>query len=181
MLHRKSNRSPLTQIRLVILAASALLGAGLSGPSMTVSPRFGSLSQVVAMFKPELTAPEQFSLLSAIVELFRGGAGEVFVGTLLAVFSVAFPILKLSVMWLSAQAVEENQPPLRLLRVIETHGKLSMLDIFVMALVVIAVKGLPGGTTVTLNWGVVAFAISILLTLRVPAWIEREYHRLADT
>ena len=40
-----------------------------------------------------------------------------------------------------------------------------MLDLLVVALLVIAIKGLPGGTQVTLDWAAPAFCASILLTL----------------
>ena len=40
-----------------------------------------------------------------------------------------------------------------------------MLDVFVVGLLVLAIKGMPGGSKVTLGWGVAAFAGSVVLSL----------------
>jgi hypothetical protein len=43
--------------------------------------------------------------------------------------------------------------------------QLAALDVFVIAAVVIAFKTFPGGTRVTLDWGVYAFTASVILSM----------------
>ena len=40
-----------------------------------------------------------------------------------------------------------------------------MLDVAVIAVLVVAVKGMPGGTAVLPGWGLWAFALSVLLSM----------------
>ena len=63
--------------------------------------------------------------------------------------------------------------PGRLHRVLGTLGKFSMADVFVVALVVVASKSFPGGTTVDLRWGIYAFAGAALLTMVLTMLADR--------
>jgi len=47
-----------------------------------------------------------------------------------------------------------------------------MLDVLVIALLVIAIKGLPGGSTVTLGSGFYCFTFSVLLALVLPGIVR---------
>ena len=58
-------------------------------------------------------------------------------------------------------------------------GKFSMLDVFVVGLIVLAIKGLPGGSRVTLGWGVAAFAASVVLSILSAILIQRMERRAA--
>ena len=51
-------------------------------------------------------------------------------------------------------------------------GKFSMVDVFVIALLVVTIKGLPGGTRVSLGWGFWCFATAVLLSLAIPVWLK---------
>lgn len=48
-------------------------------------------------------------------------------------------------------------------RTVERLGKLSMVEVYVIAPLVIAVKGPPDGSSIKIHWAVGAFAISALL------------------
>ena len=52
-------------------------------------------------------------------------------------------------------------------------GKYSMLDVFVLAVIVIAVKGLPGGSKVILEMGVYFFGASIIMSLFIGTVITK--------
>jgi uncharacterized paraquat-inducible protein A len=60
-------------------------------------------------------------------------------------------------------------------------GKFSMLDVFVVGLIVLAIKGLPGGSRVTLGWGVAAFAASVILSMVAAIIIQRVERRYFAT
>lgn len=169
-------------LQALILLSSILLALGLVAPSMTIVPEFGSLGGLLAVFKPELVRPESFSIVAGIWELLKSGLpGNIFVGLLLLLFSVLFPLWKLGVLHSSIGALRRGECPMRGLYLIDKLGKFSMIDIYVIALLVLAVKGLPGGSEVRINWGLCSFAVSILLTLKVPHWIAERAHDCAPS
>jgi len=47
-----------------------------------------------------------------------------------------------------------------------------MLDVFVLAVLVIAVKGLPGDSKVVIEWGAAAFCASVLLSIYISLHIK---------
>jgi paraquat-inducible protein A len=54
-----------------------------------------------------------------------------------------------------------------------------MLDVFVVGLIVLAVKGLPGGAKISLGWGVFAFAASVIVSIVTGMLIQRLERRTA--
>lgn len=142
-------------MRLLLWLAHALLGVGLCAPCMTVTPRMeplGRLGEWLGLVK----APETYSVLTGILALLRGG--NVLVGVALLFFSILFPVAKLVAIRVGTH---EGTTPLWAQRL----GKYSMVDVFVLALLVVASKSFPGGTTVELRWGAYAFAAAALLTM----------------
>jgi paraquat-inducible protein A len=161
----------LWMIRLLTLLAAATLGLGLVAPCMTVAPGFGEFDGWVKLLKPELSKSTTYSVLSGILAMIRHGS--VGVGLLLLGFSVIFPAIKLAVMAWSAQSVAQRRSPGVLLKLAHHTGKFSMLDVLVVALIVIAIKGLPGNTSISLGWGVWAFAGSVVLSLVISILLHR--------
>lgn len=143
-----------------LLTAAFLLMAGWLLPMMTLS-RFVFLSQEV-------------SLLQGIWELAR--EGEVFLFVLLAAFSILFPAVKILLgllIWYGAVSSHRQSHWLRWLDVL---GRWSMLDVFVVALIVVAVK-VSLVDEVELHGGIYAFTAAILLSMlclkRMEALAER--------
>src|SRR5262245_1428660 len=81
-----------------------------------------------------------FSLISGIVELFD--RGNVFIGTILLVFSLIFPFAKLLALLAATSALTKlsAQGRRRLHRVAVLTGKYSLLDILVVAIMIVVVK-----------------------------------------
>ncbi|MHC4225304.1 MAG: paraquat-inducible protein A, partial [Planctomycetota bacterium] len=52
-------------------------------------------------------------------------------------------------------------------------GKYSMVDVFFIALLVLASQTLPGGTSVEIRWGAYAFAAAALVALPVAVDIGK--------
>lgn len=114
--------------------------------------------------------PREHSVLGAILKLFtRGHAG---IGLLLLIFSVLFPIAKL-VLLRAALADARSGKTSRVDRVAAALGKYSMVDVFVIALLVVASQSFPGGTTIEVRWGAYAFAGAALLSTAVGAGLAR--------
>jgi paraquat-inducible protein A len=159
------NQSPkaLWLIRAFIAASALLLGAGLAGPCMAVLPAFGKYEGWVRLLKPSLARPTEYSVLGGITALIHNGS--IALGLLLLAFSVVFPTLKLAVMAAATAALAQGRSTGVLMKLSHHAGKFSMLDVFVVGLIVLAIKGLPGGSRVTLGWGVGAFAASVILSM----------------
>lgn len=144
-------------LNLLLLLAILLLAIGLWAPLLFLE-RFYFFSNEV-------------SLVSALKELRFQREWGLFV--LIGVFSVVFPILKLVVLLLVLNL--DNQQSARHqrhLKWLNTYSKWSMLDVFVVALLVVTVK-LGAYAQVTVGIGVYAFAISVILTMLISAYMAR--------
>jgi hypothetical protein len=173
------NRNIVWPVRLLILASAVLLGAGLAGPCMAIEPAFGTFDGWVRLLKPAMARPTHYSVFGGITALIHNG--NVALGLLLLAFSVVFPTLKLGVMAAATSALAEGHPPGPLMKLAHHAGKFSMLDVFVVGLIVLAIKGLPGGSRVTLGWGVATFSASVLLSMVAALVIGRIERRGAAT
>jgi paraquat-inducible protein A len=154
--------------------AGLLLLVGMFAPTFTIIPKFGNgfFERLVRLFVSSDLEPRQFSLLGGILHLFQ--QRELFVGGLILLFSVVFPVAKLAaiVLFIHRGPSAAGQ----YLKLLESLGKWSMLDVFVIASLVICFKGFPGGTQIQVQWGIYVFAISILLTMQATYALKRHVH-----
>lgn len=144
-------------INVLLLAALGLLFYGLQAPILTLE-KFHIFSNTV-------------SLLSALRQLAQEAEWGLF--ALVGTFSVVFPILKTVVLlaiWNFDPAHGERHR--RHLHWLSVYGKWSMLDVFVVALLVVSVK-LGSLAQARVEIGIYAFAASVVLTMLLSAWISR--------
>ena len=142
-------------VNLLLLCAVGLLLYGLQAPILTLE-KFYLFSNTV-------------SLLSALQTLAQEAEWGLF--ALIGSFSVVFPLLKilmLILVWNLDPAFGARHR--RHLRWLATYGKWSMLDVFVVALLVVSVK-LGSLAEVRVEAGIYAFASSVVLTMLLSAWI----------
>jgi paraquat-inducible protein A len=143
------------RLRLFIWVASILLSVGLVAPIITLS-KFVFIQNT-------------FSVLSGVLELAR--EGQIFLFLVIVGFSVVLPILKL---WILYRLVSKNSSPKdtvkKHLHWMHEYGKWSMLDVFIVAVLVVAVK-LGAIADVEMRFGLYAFAASVLLTMYVTSRI----------
>ena len=133
--------------------AAVLLGLGLVAPIITLH-KF-------------MLIHNTFSVLSGILSLLE--EGQYFIFLIIGCFSVVVPILKLVILYIlvsGAQASDERMK--KYLHWMHLYGKWSMLDVFVVAVLVVAVK-LGVIASVEMHYGLYAFAGSVLLTMYVTA------------
>jgi hypothetical protein len=156
---------------LLAYLAGLLLLVGIFAPSFTMIPKFGNgfFERLVRLFVSSDLEPRQFSLIGGILHLFQ--QHELFVGAIILLFSVAFPVAKLAAIVLFLHRGPSAAG--RYLKLLESLGKWSMLDVFVIASLVICFKGFPGGTHIQVQWGIYVFAISILLTMQATYALKR--------
>jgi paraquat-inducible protein A len=159
------------QLQVLLVVASILLGVGLFAPCMTLQPSYGNVTWLARLIDPDLVAPTTYSLLDGIRSLLTDS--NVFIGVVVLLFSVVFPLWKLGVYWVATAQLAQGQEPGAPVRWVNQLGKWSMLDVFVLAVLVVAVKGLPGGSRVAIEWGAAAFCASVLLSIYISLHITK--------
>jgi paraquat-inducible protein A len=141
------------------LLQSVAFGVGLFAPMMT-------LRKGLWIFQAENT----YSVLGGIGDLFTGG--NLFIALLISIFTVIFPILKIALLmraWLTTLHARSA----RIVAGVELLGKWSMLDVFVVALLVCLVK-LGDLVKIEIRWGLYSFCASVLLGM-FASWLT---HRM---
>ena len=136
-------------IPLLILLAGILLSIGLTLPVLTIR---------------KIWEKNTFSVISGIQNLYHDK--QYFLAFIIFFFSVVFPIVKLcslGVLWV-VRLKEEHQKSI--LYWLELLGKWSMLDVFVVAVIVVAVK-LGVLAKAEPRKGIYVFAVAILTSMVV--------------
>ncbi len=142
-------------INLLLLVSLASLIIGITAPLLTLEKMYFFENTV--------------SLFSTVEELYR--QKEWFLFTVIALFSLCIPIIKISGLVLILNVNYANNSFLdKMLHIIEIIGKWSMLDVFVVALLLVSVK-LGVLARVDVHYGLYAFAASVLLTMGLSYWI----------
>ena len=137
-------------------------------------PKFGDgfFERLVRLFVSSDLEPRQFSLVGGIWHLFA--ERELFIGGVILLFSVVFPLAKLAAIIRAVHLGPEASA--RHLKMVESLGKWSMVDVFVIASLVICFKGFPGGTHIQVQWGIYVFAVSVVLTM-LATWAMKSSGR----
>jgi len=142
-------------INLLLLAALASLIIGVTAPLLTLEKLY--------FFENTI------SLFTTVTGLFA--QKEWFLFFVIAIFSLCIPIVKIASLILILNVEYKKGSFLdKTLHIIETIGKWSMLDVFVVALLLVAVK-LGVLAKVEVHYGLYAFAASVLLTMGLSLWI----------
>jgi paraquat-inducible protein A len=141
------------RLRVLVVLAGVLLAVGVVSPIITLE-KF-------------LVVENTFSVLTGVLQLLE--QGQYFLFLVIAAFSVGLPAVKLSLLFrlVSTRVAERER---RYLHWLHVYGKWSMLDVFVVAVLVVAVK-LGALAEVTMRYGLYAFAASVLLTMVVTGRI----------
>ncbi len=148
-------------INLLLLGALASLIIGLTAPLLTLEKLYFFENTV--------------SLFSTITELFS--QKEWFLFIVITLFSVCIPIIKIASLLLIVNLEYKKGAFLdKALHIIELIGKWSMLDVFVVALLLVSVK-LGVLAKVDVHYGLYAFATSVLLTMSLSVWISKLSNR----
>jgi len=145
----------------VLLVSLMLLFWGLTLPILSVT-KFWLFGDTV-------------SIISAIQSLYA--AGEVFLATVLLVFSILFPVAKnLSMLAVFIKGARVGRFSRRLMRITAVLGKWSMLDVFIVAILVASVKlGILAHASVlsALYFFAASVILTNLLTTALDWWLRR--------
>lgn len=160
-MHRLARRHPRLAplLNLELLAALLLYAVGITAPLFTFEKLFVFSNTV--------------SVLSALAELWR--EGQWFVFALLAVFTLLVPVAKLALLARVWNGVLHGRHA-RALDWLAHYGKWSMLDVFVVAVLLVTVK-LGALGHVELHYGLYAYAASVLLGMLATAQVAGRARR----
>jgi len=153
------------------LAHPRALAARLTGPDRLLGPALALAAAllVAGWFLPILTVEElwwiedEVSIAQGLVALFEDG--DYFVFAVILLFTVAFPAIKIGAAYILLFHVDMRAPGLgRWLSRIDGLGKWSMLDVFVVALMVVAIK-MHWLADVVVHPGIWVFGAAILTAM----------------
>ena len=144
-------------IGLMLLVAAATFAAGVTLPMFKIS-KF-------------LVLTDRYSVVMGVYDLARDG--ELLVAAAIAVFALLFPALKIALtFWLWAVAEIGSGRQAKGLRWLDSLGKWSMVDVFVVALIVFSAKA-TGVATAGTEPGLYAFATSLVLVALSVRFLKR--------
>lgn len=149
-------------VTVALLLATGSLTLGCLAPLMT--------------FQKFFIFSDSVSLVSGLTDLWLKQYFLLF--TIIAAFSIVLPVSKLlTLAWLwHAPFVSADQHDRRL-HTLELIGKWSMLDVFVVALLVVSLK-LATVASVEIRFGLYAFIAAVLLTMVTTAYVRKLSKRL---
>ena len=111
------------------------------------------------------------SVVGGIATLFR--EREYFLFIILTLFTLVFPCAKLGLLTLIWMEREHNLARVQKLhRTVESLGKWSMLDVFVVAILIVVMKS-SGVANINVGLGVYLFTISVITTQFASIWISK--------
>lgn len=161
--------SKISQAQLLIVISAVLLSLGLVLPSLQFRAS-DDLADLIQVFRG-LPTHHSYSILGGILEL---RFSNVLLGLILFAFSVVFPYAKLALLYAWASEVKQAQSNTiaRWQPVVEKVGKWSMVDVFVIAILVVTQRTFSG-VEIKLGLGFYIFGAAILLSLVVAPMIRR--------
>ena len=148
--------------KLLIILSSIFLGVGLVAPTMTIVPKAGELTWLIEILEPESMLPVTYSIVGIIIELANSMEWLLFI--VLTFFSVLFPVTKLYFFWAACSGFRQNPNIKWIAYIVGKLSKFSMAEVFVLSLVLISLKTLPGGTDVQLEFGCMIYLLSVILS-----------------
>ncbi len=112
-----------------------------------------------AGFAMPLFGGERISILSGVLELAKS---DIFLCAVVAVFAVLIPYMK-AVLLVGAQFGHLGHPEFWL-KILNAAGKLSMADVFLIAIYVVLIKGIGFGD-IEVRWGLYLFTMLVLASI----------------
>ena len=148
--------------------ATVCLFLGITLPTMRIDPGDGTLRRFILGFFT--TGPSTYSVISSIWALIKEGvAMDIFLGTIIFLFSIILPTLKLVVFY---NVLSGGNTNIRLQELVHNWGRFSMLDVYIVAILILAIRSLPGGAQIKPSGGLILFTISVLICLYVSKRLE---------
>lgn len=104
---------------------------------------------------------EEISIVSAVVQLYDS---DIFLCVVLALFAFVMPYLK-TLLLVYAQ-FSDTETARRMMPALEFMGRLSMTDVFLIALYVVVYRGIG---EIVIDWGLYLFTAAVLVSI-LASW-----------
>lgn len=144
-------------VKLVLILTAILFIAGISIPVMTVTKL--------------LVVKNEFSILSGLLELLEDGEYLLFL--VIFAFSILLPFLKMYVLFrLVSHNIQNKLQYSRYLQLMHRYGRWSMLDVFVVAILAVAVK-LGALASIQIESGMYFFTTAVILIMVLASLVMR--------
>ena len=133
-------------------------------------------SSMNTMTKPPRLFENQISVCRGLVVLWKGE--ELFLFLILFVFTICFPFVKINALlalWLYPGLTADQAR--NFFKFVSQLGKWSMLDVFVVAILVLTVKS-SGVASIKVGSGFFLFFLSVMLTQFASIWTGHIASRL---
>jgi paraquat-inducible protein A len=129
----------------------------------------------VMTFKKLIFYKNTFSIHTGLVTLFK--EGEYILFLIIFVFTILFPVIKILLLGMIHYYRSWPEEKMKkLLHFLSLVSKWSMLDVFIVALLVVIVRlGITG--RVEVQWGLYVFAVSVILSTLTTQRLTRPTHR----
>ena len=155
-------------ILFLIVISCFLFGSAAILPIFSIDPAVGEWTALVEILSPDQMQPQSFSLLEGVQLLWQ--EDERMLASIIGLFSLLLPVIKLSVLW--AEALFSGSLSKKWMRFLQAVSRYAMLEVFLVAMPVLLLKQMPGGSRITLESGFYAFGVSVLLSLIVAQFVE---------
>ena len=142
-------------------------GMALVLPLFSIQPAAGRWTGLAKLLADDQFATRSFTLLGGIVILWRENKPGLAI--LIALISLVFPLLKLSVLWWEIFLVSSLSE--KFLCFVRAISRYAMVEVLLIALLVLVVKGMPGGSEVKIQAGAWLFTASVILSLVASRWL----------
>lgn len=113
----------------------------------------------------------EISILSGVIELARS---DIFLCAVVAIFAILIPYMK-TILLIGVQFGQLGAPD-KWLKILGIIGKLSMADVFLIAMYVVLIKGVGIGDII-IDWGLYLFTALVLVSIWATWMTERVLRR----
>lgn len=129
----------------------------------------GLVSPIITL-KKFVLIQNTFSIAGGVLALLK--EGKLFLFAVIFLFSIVLPLLKIGVLARLLSVEAHSQKIDQYLHWMHLYGKWSMLDVFVVAVMVVVVK-LGVVASIEIHFGLYAFAIAVILTMLITERVIR--------
>ncbi len=141
----------------------------------------GLVSPIVTLTK-FILIENTFSVISGTIQLIRDQ--QFFLFVIITGFSIVMPLMKITILYKLLNICEKTRQQQsvileKYLHWMHLYGKWSMLDVFVVAVLVVAVK-LGAIASVEMRYGLYFFAAAVVLTMFLTARVVSLTDNLSD-
>jgi paraquat-inducible protein A len=155
------------KIAAVLVALCCLaFGMALVLPLFSVQPAAGRWTGLAKLLASDQFDARSFTLIGGVLILWR--ENEQSLAVLMAFISIFLPVLKLLVLWW--EIFQVSTLPRNFISMVRAISQYAMIDVVLIALLVLVIKGMPGGSEVNIQSGAWFFTASVILSLFASRW-----------